>query len=276
MCNDIDMSHKGARNQAKLLGLKRYFTGKPCVRGHIAERVVAGGCVECAAENSARYWEKKAALLPPKQPRVKKIPDKAKILERQRRYAAEHPEVRRGINKRQYAANSEDHKRRSREWRAKNPERVAESKRAWREKNRERVAAYKQAYREIHVEEERAYRKARHIENRDYELQRMKEWRKANMARMAAHVARRNATKVRATPAWANPEKIQALYDAARAMSMLTGRPHHVDHIVPLHSKKVCGLHCEDNLQILLGLDNQSKSNRFDPDMPFTAVAAGA
>jgi hypothetical protein len=39
---------KITRKQALALGLKRYFTGKPCCRGHIVERLVsAGTCVEC-------------------------------------------------------------------------------------------------------------------------------------------------------------------------------------------------------------------------------------
>jgi hypothetical protein len=42
----------------------------------------------------------------------------------------------------------------------------------------------------------------------------------------------------------------------------------HVDHIVPLVSKFVCGLHCEANLQLLPGPENQRKGNRVWPDMP--------
>lgn len=37
-----------SRAEATALGLKRYFTGKPCVRGHIAERVCPSGfCIDC-------------------------------------------------------------------------------------------------------------------------------------------------------------------------------------------------------------------------------------
>lgn len=44
---------------AKELGLKRYFTGKPCSKGHIAERGVAGSqCLECLKIRN-REWKSK-------------------------------------------------------------------------------------------------------------------------------------------------------------------------------------------------------------------------
>lgn len=37
-------------------GLKRYFTGLPCKRGHVVERyTVQGGCVKCALDGVVRY-----------------------------------------------------------------------------------------------------------------------------------------------------------------------------------------------------------------------------
>jgi hypothetical protein len=40
------------RAEAKTRGLKRYFTGKPCKRGHVVERrVSSSGCPECT-----RIW----------------------------------------------------------------------------------------------------------------------------------------------------------------------------------------------------------------------------
>jgi hypothetical protein len=45
------------REEAKSRGLKRYFTGRPCLRGHISERYSPNGyCVEChAAWGRAEY-----------------------------------------------------------------------------------------------------------------------------------------------------------------------------------------------------------------------------
>jgi hypothetical protein len=49
-----------SRKEAKAQGLKRYFTGKPCKHGHIAERHMEGKCAKCA-ENwkkaNPKYWK---------------------------------------------------------------------------------------------------------------------------------------------------------------------------------------------------------------------------
>jgi hypothetical protein len=54
----------------------------------------------------------------------------------------------------------------------------------------------------------------------------------------------------------------------AKLDEIKTGRKVHVDHIVPLNHRLVCGLHCEHNLQLLFSEENIKKSNRHWPDMP--------
>jgi len=70
--------------------------------------------------------------------------------------------------------------------------------------------------------------------------------------------AKRRANKIMATPSWANLEKIKEIYKNCP-------EGYHVDHIYPLRSKYVCGLHVENNLQYLPAKENCSKGNKFEP-----------
>lgn len=94
------------------------------------------------------------------------------------------------------------------------------------------------------------------------------DWRKNNPGQKNALEATRKAKKLKATPIWANAIAIRGYYDTAVAMGMLLGEWYHVDHIVPLQGKTVCGLHVEHNLQILPASINAAKGNRVWPDMP--------
>lgn len=69
-----------------------------------------------------------------------------------------------------------------------------------------------------------------------------------------------------ATPPWANKEAIDAIYKERDRLRAL-GYNVVVDHMTPLNHPHVCGLHCEDNLQIIGHLENERKSNHYWPDM---------
>ena len=119
--------------------------------------------------------------------------------------------------------------------------------------NLEKVAANSARYRIEHKREMQAYGAF---------------WRKAFPEKGSAKTAAYRARKLKATPSWADPVLILAFYEEAQRLTLKTGIVHHVDHMVPLQSKKVCGLHTQDNLCVLVGSDNISKSNRRWPDMP--------
>ena len=76
------------------------------------------------------------------------------------------------------------------------------------------------------------------------------------------------ARKCNAVPIWANKQRMDDMYVLANLATKLTGVKHHVDHLVPLKSNVVCGLHNEFNLRVIPGSENSRKGNRHWPDMP--------
>jgi len=67
----------------------------------------------------------------------------------------------------------------------------------------------------------------------------------------------RQFSLIKATPKWANIEKIKFIY-------MNCPKGMHVDHIIPINNRLVCGLHVETNLQYLTAFENLSKGNKFN------------
>lgn len=86
---------------------------------------------------------------------------------------------------------------------------------------------------------------------------------KEQSAYWAAYHMARYIRKTQATPAWASQSEILVKYEEAKQRTADTGTLHHVDHIIPLNGKNVCGLHVEYNLQILTQTENVRKSNKY-------------
>lgn len=77
-----------------------------------------------------------------------------------------------------------------------------------------------------------------------------------NSGKTQAHrSAKYRSSKLKATPNWADLEKISKFY-------FNCPEGYHVDHIVPLQGSLVCGLHVLNNLQYLTALDNLKKHNK--------------
>lgn len=81
------------------------------------------------------------------------------------------------------------------------------------------------------------------------------------------HNTKRRLTVEQATPKWIVESEVARVYEQAAEMERITGQKYHVDHVVPLISKFVCGLHVQHNLQILPATENLRKHNRHWPDM---------
>jgi hypothetical protein len=154
-----------SRQEAKARGLKRYFTGEPCPKGHVTERHVSSGtCCECT--------------------RLSQIIENL------------------------------------------TPEQI------------EKVRATTRA------------------------------WQQANPESNRRSIAKERALDLNVTPSWCDLEAVKAVYLEAERLTRETGIEHHVDHLVPLRNSHVCGLHVPANLRAIPASENQSKSNKYWPDMP--------
>lgn len=166
-----------------------------------------------------------------------------------------------------YAANPEPIKAASRQWRAANLEKARVRDRRLYAANPERHRAKAKAQYAADPEKSKAANKkwcASHPE-------RARDRYAADPAKAQAYVAWRNAQDIRATPAWANYFFIEEIYGLATRRTKLKtgGVPRwEVDHIVPIRSKFVCGLHVENNMRVVPRSENRRKGNRLWPDMP--------
>ena len=85
-----------------------------------------------------------------------------------------------------------------------------------------------------------------------------------NKAAINARSARYQAAKKNAIPRWINKFFVNEAYDLAVIRSKLFGFEWNVDHIIPIKSKTVCGLHWEGNMQVIPRIINIKKGNRYD------------
>lgn len=157
-----------------------------------------------------------------------------------------------------------------------NKERISEYRKQYHINNKEEIAQYyetnkkqKKYYQKQYYDANKnysvEYREANREQITEYQRSYQNEYKKANRAKINAIASRRRAVKLNATPSWLTSEQLQEieeLYEIAQAFKVYTGQEYHVDHIVPLQGKNVCGLHVPWNLQILEASENIRKSNK--------------
>ena len=191
------------RSVALGLGLKHYYTGKPCPQGHLDfRRTISSSCVACSRDIAKRQREK-------------------------------HPE-------------------KTKEWWSK-----------WYAKNNALVRLRRREDYNENPEYARAYR----IAHREYYKERSKQYNLENRALRTSTEGKRRAKKISATPLWLSTQdfkEIESIYKECNKVSAETGVKHHVDHIIPLQGKIVCGLHVPWNLRVITAKQNLSKSNKLE------------
>jgi hypothetical protein len=91
-------------------------------------------------------------------------------------------------------------------------------------------------------------------------------WKTNNKTQIRADTKARRRKHREATPKWLSRKQrseIRQIYQIAITMTQTTGEQYVVDHIVPLRSEVVCGLHVPWNLRVITQEENLKKSNKF-------------
>ena len=106
-------------------------------------------------------------------------------------------------------------------------------------------------------------------ENNELVNLRGRAYKKANPGKVNFSNSKRIADKLQATLKLSqfDQDYIKYLYIQAKELEKLDGIKYHVDHIVPLRGKTVCGLHVPWNLQVITAEENMKKHNKFLGDI---------
>lgn len=179
------------------------------------------------------------------------------VKEKKRRYGKENAE---SINARSLA------------WRRQNPERARAAIAEWSEKNKDKKSQIDRAYRESNKDKVKEHKRTYYFLNKTEHSRRTREYALKHAERLrplnAERTMRRYFDQKMSVPKWANMDLIKSIYIQASKLKIETGEKWEVDHIVPIKSKLVCGLHCESNLRVIPKVMNREKGNYFWPDMP--------
>lgn len=165
-------------------------------------------------------------------------------------------------------------------FRKNNPEKIAAYKRAayWRDPeaartqymaryyaNRESMlAAQKRNYEKCkpkRLSESRAWA----LKNWDRVIATKRAWKERNPSSTRADRAYRRCMEHKSCPAWADRAELRRFYMESRRLTEETGVLHHVDHVLPIRNKHICGLHVPVNLAVIPAGENMRKTNKFEP-----------
>lgn len=131
----------------------------------------------------------------------------------------------------------------------------------YQRKNREAGAL---SYSKSHPGYIRDYMAKWRARNPDAQKELSRRYRENNKEKILVRNRQRAIAELTAIPSWADKKEITRIYLDAKRITKETGVEHHVDHVIPLRGKTVCGLHVESNLQIITKEENLKKWAKFE------------
>ncbi len=167
----------------------------------------------------------------------------------------------------------------NKKWVSENKEKVKAINTKYKKFNEEKIKQSKKIYRLKTYEKRKLAKAMWDLKNQEKVKDYTIKWRNLNLEKAKSNVrlfaknnpwhanyrnAKRRALKMFATPSWANNFFISEIYNLAKLRNSNGQIKWHVDHIIPLKNKYVCGLHVENNLQIIPAILNMRKHNTFD------------
>lgn len=129
--------------------------------------------------------------------------------------------------------------------------------------NRERLNSYKAEWAKANPEKAQAACEKWRANNADYEKARASTFRRSNKPIVKRYNDERRQTERQRTPlclAEVHRIDIERCYALSSLYREFFDLDTHVDHIIPLRGKAVCGLHVPWNLRITLALANRVKN----------------
>ena len=91
-------------------------------------------------------------------------------------------------------------------------------------------------------------------------------WGKNNPVKILVATRKQQAKRLMRCPKWLTPDDFWLMgqaYQLAALRTKMLGFAWHVDHIIPLQGRLVSGLHVPHNLQVIPGVINVSKANKY-------------